>query len=232
LRIVLVDTEGSINLGMILRLSANFGAKEIFLVSSRTYNEEEILKYAVRASYLYSSIFRVSSLDEALSECDVRICTTAKAREEDVLRNNVPSTKLPELVSKYRKVCLVFGRESTGLTREELSKCDFSSTIPTSEEYPALNLANSVAIYLYELLSRSRSEKLGIEAAGRSQIEGAVSAFSGISSHVLKDPHKRERAERAFRQIAFRAAPSEREIKIVAHVLRRALRRIESCQSK
>lgn len=231
LRIVLVDTEGSINLGMILRLAANFGVKEIFLVSSRSYNEEEVFRYAVRASYLYNSIVRVSNLDDALKGCDIRICTTAKAREEDVLRNSVSSIKLPELVAGYKNVCLVFGRESTGLTREELSKCEIASTIPTSSEYPALNLANSVAIYLYELLSRSGNLDLRIEVASRNLIEEAVDVFARITPSLLRDPHKIERANRSFRQIIFRSAPSEREIRIITHVLRRALRRLKSCES-
>ncbi|MEM0046529.1 MAG: TrmH family RNA methyltransferase [Fervidicoccaceae archaeon] len=227
LRLVLVDTEGSVNLGMILRLAANFSIKDIHIVSTREYNEEEVLRYAVRAGHLYHSIVRHVTIEDALNGCDIKICTTAKGASDDILRNTVSSLHLPELVSKYKNVCLVFGRESTGLTREELSKCDLASTIPTSEEYPALNLSNSVAIYLYELTAKKKTEPI-IETASREDIESTISTFSQISALVHRDPHKVERASRAFRQIIYKSSPSRMEIRVVHHVLRRALRRIQS----
>jgi len=231
LRLVLVDTEGSINLGMILRLAANFAVDEIYLASERTYNEEEVFKYAVRASNLYSSVVRVKTLEEALNGCDIRVCTTAKAREEDVLRNTVSSEDLPNVVSSYRRVCLVFGRESTGLTREELAACDISSTIPSSESYPALNLANSVAIFLYELFTKLRKGEQVLKKASREELEEAISAFSRISRQVMSDERKIKAAERAFRHFMFKSSPSSREAKIVTHVLRRAVRRLDSCHA-
>jgi len=227
LRLVLVDTEGSINLGMILRLAANFSVKEIYIVSTRQYDQEEVKKYAVRADYLYDSLIRVSSIDDALAGCDIKVCTTAKSSEEDVLRSTVSSAKLPELLSGYGSVCLVFGRESTGLTREELSKCDIASTIPTSSEYPSLNLTNAVAIYLYELLSKNGELARELKVAQRDELEGAIAVFSQIAAEVMRDTNKITRAERAFRKMIYASSTTRTEVRIITHVLRRALRRIK-----
>jgi tRNA/rRNA methyltransferase len=46
---------------------------------------------------------------------------------------------------------LVFGPEPSGLTDEEVTRCHYLLHIPTDEAYPALNLAQVVAICTYEL---------------------------------------------------------------------------------
>ena len=46
---------------------------------------------------------------------------------------------------------ILFGREDSGLTNEELQKCHVQLQIPASEEYGVLNLAMAVQIVAYEL---------------------------------------------------------------------------------
>ena len=46
---------------------------------------------------------------------------------------------------------LVFGPESSGLNNAEVLRCPYLVHIPADEAYPALNLAQAVAICLYEV---------------------------------------------------------------------------------
>jgi TrmH family RNA methyltransferase len=57
------------------------------------------------------------------------------------------------------KTAIVFGRESNGLSNEELSMCDSIITIPASTEYPVLNLSHAVAVVLYELSKQYPAQK-------------------------------------------------------------------------
>ena len=50
-----------------------------------------------------------------------------------------------------REVALVFGRERTGLTNEELQLCHAAVHIPANPDYSSLNLAAAVQVLAYEL---------------------------------------------------------------------------------
>lgn len=50
-----------------------------------------------------------------------------------------------------RRIALLFGREDTGLTVEAIEQCRMLVRIPSHAEYPALNLAQSALVVMYEL---------------------------------------------------------------------------------
>ncbi len=159
LRLVLVSPEGRINLGFILRLSKNFGIEELCIVNPGfNIRDREVLEFAAKASDYIDRVKVVDSLNKCLSGVTVSVCTTAKLGiEGDVLRQGVSVYELNHYLPCEGVIALVFGRESTGLTREELKLCDIISTINTGESYNVFNLSHAVAIYLYEL-SRLRKE--------------------------------------------------------------------------
>jgi len=51
---------------------------------------------------------------------------------------------------------VVFGTERTGLTNEELERCNWLLTIPTDAGYSSLNLAMAVQVVAYELWLAAR----------------------------------------------------------------------------
>ena len=59
--------------------------------------------------------------------------------------------KINELIDSRDKPALVFGRENYGLYKDELALCETTVTIPTSPDYPVLNLSHAVGILLYEI---------------------------------------------------------------------------------
>ncbi|AFH43101.1 RNA methyltransferase [Fervidicoccus fontis] len=232
IRLVLVGIEGGANLGMIMRLAENFEVDDVVLVYPRELDMDEARRFSAKAVGRLDNLVVYKNLDEALSPCDVRVCTTAKfSLDGDILRSTIPSYDLPSFLERYKKPCIVFGRESSGLTRDELSKCDFVSTIPSSSEYSALNLANSVSIYLYEIYKSKRKRDL-VNLAEREELEQAVSIFGDIASMALGDETKIMRARTAMRHVLFRSSPSKPEVRILTHVLRRVKRRIEGSSTK
>ncbi len=170
--IILVEPEGKINFGFILRLARNYGIAGIYVVNPKfNIHDNEVKEFASRGvEYLNKGRVIVrESLFECLSEFDFIICTTAKGgSESDLLRQSVHIDALPYLIPEQGKIALVFGRESVGLTREELSLCNIITTLDTGTDYNVLNLSHAVAIYLHILLSLSMKRfMLGISCDPR-----------------------------------------------------------------
>ena len=149
LRLVLVGIEGAINLGMIARLADNFAVDELYLVKP-TASIDEAFEYAARSAGRLRDAVIVESLGDALRGVSLSICTSALASKEDMLRMPVSPGEAALIASRTPGVvALVMGRESVGLTREEISMCTLLSTIEANPQYPVLNLANATAIMLY-----------------------------------------------------------------------------------
>ncbi|MCE4620362.1 MAG: rRNA methyltransferase [Desulfurococcales archaeon] len=227
LRLVLVEVEGAINLGMIARLAENFEVDELYLVNPKA-SLEEAREYAVRAAHRLDSARIVSSLDEALRGASLSVCTSARSSERDPLRVAVPPRSAAELAAGIEGVvALVMGRESVGLTRRELEKCHILSSIPSSPRYPALNLANATAIYLYELyLARRGSPK----SLGNVKYARLVEAYARALSRVLiGDEKRRNDVIVGLRRLAVLNLERERDVKLLLYLLSRACNRIEGC---
>lgn len=158
---MLVEPEGKVNMGFILRLAKNFNVREICVVTPKfDMLDEEVLNFAAKGSELAKHVKVVESLDECLKGSELSVCTTSLYDvESDVVRQSVSLKYVVDIAPSYDSVALVFGRESVGLTRSELSKCDLIMTINTNSEYNVLNLSHAVAIALYELLTAGVQQK-------------------------------------------------------------------------
>jgi TrmH family RNA methyltransferase len=161
MKIVLVEPEGKINMGFILRLARNFNIDDICVVNPKfSISDEEVVNFAARGSELINLVKVVSSLDECVSDSEVSVCTTALYdTDSDILRQSVSLKHLVNILPTNTSVALVFGRESVGLTRDELRRCDLVMTIDIRSDYNVLNLSHAVAIVLYELSSHTHKER-------------------------------------------------------------------------
>ncbi|HEV2720030.1 MAG TPA: TrmH family RNA methyltransferase, partial [Thermoanaerobaculia bacterium] len=109
--------------------------------------------WAVGANDVVLSATRVLTLDEALADCHLTVATTA-VRERHVLEQLTPHDVAElafETLGDEHRIALVFGRERWGLTGREIALCQRTASIPTWPEFPTMNLAQSVAIFCYEL---------------------------------------------------------------------------------
>ncbi|MCX8184222.1 MAG: TrmH family RNA methyltransferase [Sulfolobales archaeon] len=159
-RLVLVEPEGKINFGQVLRLSRNFGIDDICVVNPKIdLRDREVIEFAAGGAALVEKVKVVDSLDRCLEDVDFSVCTTSIAgAPEDPLRQAVSPRAISLLLPKDSKIALVFGRESVGLTRSELTACSLISTLQTHSDYNVLNLTHAVALYLYELVGRDTED--------------------------------------------------------------------------
>lgn len=154
LRMVLVETTDPGNIGAAARAMKNMGVTELYLVNPRRFPDEKALFRAAGAADVVREAKVVSTLDEAVRDCQLLLGTSARPRRIPwpLLDPQECGRKVAEEVGKGAKAAILFGRESRGLTNEELRRCQFHVKIPTGKAYQSLNLAMAVQLLAYEVL--------------------------------------------------------------------------------
>ena len=89
------------------------------------------------------------------------------------------------------KIVLIFGREDRGLTNEELGLCNLHVHIPSSEEYPSLNLSQAVQILAYEIRLNGINcegnlgkQQWDVPLAENAEIERLIQHFDQVMQEV------------------------------------------------
>ena len=222
-RLVLVGTEGEINLGFIARLAANFAVDEVYLVSPRVDPfSQEVRRFAAHGAYMVDRFQVVDRLEDALSGVELAACTSARVgQRSDVLRHPVSAREFAErIAARYDSVAVVFGRESVGLTREELSKCHLLVHIPANPDYPVLNLSHAVAIVLYELWLARRGWTGEPDRATGEELERVYAKLAAAVEGIV-DPEQLPRVLAALRHLLWRCPPTRGEASALYHLAKR-----------
>lgn len=150
-RIVLVGTTHPGNIGAAARAMKTMSQDKLYLVSPKIFPSAEATARATGADDILAETVVCSSLKEAIAECDLVVGTSARTRS--LPWPMVSPRECAKIVSeqKYSSAAIVFGRENSGLSNEELELCNLVLQIPTNSEYSSLNLASAVQIVCYEI---------------------------------------------------------------------------------
>ncbi|WP_116474563.1 tRNA (cytosine(32)/uridine(32)-2'-O)-methyltransferase TrmJ [Zobellella maritima] len=151
-RIVLVNTSHTGNIGSAARAMKTMGLSDLCLVDPVSPPDGQAVALAAGASDILARARTVSTLAEAVADCGLVIGTSARSRTWSwpMLDAREAGEKAMVEAPKH-KVALVFGRERTGLTNDELQQCHFHVAIPANPEYSSLNLAMAVQTLSYEV---------------------------------------------------------------------------------
>jgi tRNA (cytidine32/uridine32-2'-O)-methyltransferase len=162
IRIVLVNTSHTGNIGSAARAMKTMGLSSLYLVDpiSPPDGKSRALAAGAADDVLANAII-VNTLEEAVSDCGLVVGTSARSRTLPwpMLTPRECGHKLVVEAQKY-PVALVFGRENNGLSNEELQQCHFHVCIPANPDYSSLNIAAAVQTLCYEI----RVNHLDIEA--------------------------------------------------------------------
>ena len=153
-KIILIETSNSGNIGSTLRAMKTMGFGSLCLVNPKEFPSEEVTALAANASDLIDSVQVVNSLEEALDGCNLVIGTSSRDRKVPWPNESIASAA-PKIIAEADKnntVAILFGREDRGLTNDELQRCYLHVHIPANEDYPVLNVAMSVQVVCYQLL--------------------------------------------------------------------------------
>jgi len=150
---ILVEPAVPENVGAAARAIKTMGFTSLRLVNTKVHLEEEASWLAHASNEILENAKEYKTLKEATQDIDWIIGTSAKKRR--VNEDYYPSDKINDLIlakaNTIKNLAIVFGREESGLTNEELKLCDIVTSVPMKTTYPSLNLAQSVMIYAYTL---------------------------------------------------------------------------------
>jgi len=154
-RVVLVRPHYAGNIGSVARVMRNFGLRDLVLVEPiADHLSQDAVIMAVHGVDVLESARIVPTFAEAVADCVFVIATSGEVG--GVMRKGywgTPEEKVPALLAALDRgpSAIVFGPEPSGLTVPEIAACHGMMFIPSDEAYPSLNLAQAVAVCLYEL---------------------------------------------------------------------------------
>jgi len=155
-RIVLVETTHAGNIGAVARAMKTMGLVDLALVRPRKYQTHECYARASGAGDIVDNATVYTDLKSAVQDSSWVIGTSARLRS---LRwPQYDAREAAAQVNKYSNngpVAIVFGRESSGLSNDELARCSALLTIPAENEFSSLNLGSAVQVVCYEIMMAS-----------------------------------------------------------------------------
>jgi TrmH family RNA methyltransferase len=236
--VVLVRPEHAGNIGSIARVMKNFNFKK-FIIFNPIESRENIFSYETQGFAMSGSeIFKNTEIIELDSQenhifefgklvkkFDLVIATTAKGKKFNNLRRLAyfpEDLRLP-ISENPLEIAILFGKESRGLTNEEISLTDIILRIPTGNDYPTLNLSHACGIILYEIFKKINSIDIGrgkhpILLAEREDRQNLQNLIRHIIIKLKIKPHKKENVNFAFRNVFERAFMSRKELSLITGV--------------
>ncbi len=222
LSVALVEPIYEINVGHIARIMKNFGLQELLLINPKV-DLSKARKFASHGVDILENA-KETSFDELRKSFDIVVGTTAITvkRASRIMRKALtPQYLFDNLKDFSGNLCLLFGREATGLRNEELKLCDLIVSIDTGTSYRTLNISHSVAILLYEV-SKLRIE-VHEEIASREEKERTIEYSVKLARSCGFQEHKLPLLEEAMRKLLGKGRPTPRELYIMMGLLREAI---------
>ena len=164
IRVVLVETSHTGNMGSVARAMKTMGLTNLWLVNPLVKPDSQAIALAAGASDVIGNAQIVDTLDEALAGCNLVVGTSARSRTLPwpMLDPRECGIKAIE-EAQHAPVAIVFGRERVGLTNDELQKCHYHVAIQANPEYSSLNLVMAVQVISYEVRVASLAHAARIE---------------------------------------------------------------------
>jgi tRNA (cytidine32/uridine32-2'-O)-methyltransferase len=233
IRIVLVGTQHPGNIGSAARALKTMGLSRLVLVAPERFPHAEADALAAGADDLLAAAQIHGSLAEALGDCRLVLGCTARSRRVALAEQTPRDAAARALATAGEggEVALVFGRERTGLTNEELQLCHGAVHIPANPDYSSLNLAAAVQVLAYEL----RMALLGsgtVDAPTRREAPAKHAELEGFFAQLAQtleqiDFHKGrapESAMRKLRRLFLRVGIDRQEVRLLRGILADAQR--------
>ncbi|MCT4701495.1 tRNA (cytosine(32)/uridine(32)-2'-O)-methyltransferase TrmJ [Enterobacteriaceae bacterium H20N1] len=229
-RIVLVETSHTGNMGSVARAMKTMGLTNLWLVNPLVKPDSQAIALAAGASDVIGDAKIVDTLDEALAGCSLVVGTSARSRTLPWPMLDPRECGLKSISeAKHAPVAIVFGRERVGLTNDELQKCHYHVAIQANPEYSSLNLAMAVQILAYEVrIAWLAAQEEGADAPEEEEtpypLVDDLERFYGhleqvmLNSGFIRANHPGQVMSR-IRRLFTRARPESQELSILRGML-------------
>ncbi len=226
--VVLVGTTHPGNIGAVARVMKNMALRNLTLVSSTDCGPDTDARTMASGAYeIVEQARNVSDLADALGHCPIALATSGRLGGK---RSNAqpPDRMIPLLMENALRgpVAVVFGRESRGLTNEEMKLCTHHMIIPSDSEFASMNLAQAVGITAYEMFKIvCRPSGFQAREVSAASIEEREQMYGHVEKVLLRagflDPRNPLGMMRDIRRIFNSAVMDERDVSIIRGIFRK-----------
>ena len=207
--VVLVEPRNSGNVGAIARAMANFGFSRLILVNPKCNHLSQTARNRAKwGNDVLSKAKVVKSLNAIKT---TKIATTARlGTDYNIPRSPITPDKLLSVIKK--DAAIVFGRESSGLTNNEVQECDFVVSIPTAKKYPVMNLSHAVSTILYELSKSKENITSHIQFASEADKKQLMKMLKkALSKMEFSTPEKKATQVKVWKRMIGKSFLTKRE---------------------
>lgn len=224
IRIVLVGTTHPGNIGASARAMKCMGLTRLCLVDPPAgFPGADVSALAAGADDLLAGAVVCDTLEQAIQDCSFVIGTTA--RDRSIPWPVLTPARCAEQslsIAAAGPVAILFGRESSGLSNEQIDHCNCVVNIPTNPAFSSLNLAAAVQVVSYEIYRQAVADKPVIREqppiplASHSDLELLYEHFERAMTRVgFYDPARPRRVQRRLRRLFNRAELDQNELNIL-----------------
>ncbi|MBS0351574.1 MAG: RNA methyltransferase [Proteobacteria bacterium] len=226
IRVVLVNPSHPGNIGAVARAIKNMGLSRLYLVAPEKFPHPEATFRAVGADDILKSAVVTDNLGQALADCHLVYGTSARTRHLGwPLCGARECAQQIVALGPQQQVAVVFGRESSGLTNQELAYCNYHVHIPTAPDFSSINLAAAVQICAYEIYMahQPQSGKMDSEQELPATNEQILGFYTHLESTLINigflNPHHPKKLMQRIKRLFSRAQIDHTEINILRGVL-------------
>lgn len=226
IRIVLINTQFSGNIGAAARAMKNMGLSQLYLVNPAGVEDRAAFIRAASATDILNHAVIVSTLREVIADCKLVIGTSTRDRGM-----SLPMLTARECGEKLlaealdAPVALVFGQESCGMQGGDLEQCNFQGYIPANPDYSSLNLGAAVQTFSYEIfqatgLAQLKHSEYTLTYPDNQDMEYFYQHLEKVLNevHFIVPQHPGNIMKR-LRRLFNRTRPDEKELNILRGVL-------------
>lgn len=225
MRVVLSNPSHPGNIGAAARAMKTMGFSDLALVAPRYFPDPDATAMAAGAADVLAGARVHATLEAALADCTLAVGFSARARDLSHAPQRLRDAAAEILAAAAQgRVALVFGNETSGLSNEELLRCQRLVTIPANPGYGSLNLGAAVQVACYELAETARAHGA---PAGGSGTPATGDDVSGLFAHLEQsviasgyvDPANPGRFMERMRRLLARAGLEREEVKLLRGML-------------
>lgn len=234
IRVVMIETSHPGNIGAAARAMKNMSLSRLYLVRPKSFPDEEAYARASGATDVLDQAVICETLEEALE--GAQVVYGSSARDRTLQWPVVNPRECAEQVfaaPPEQEAALVFGRERTGLTNDELEKCTAMLQIPTNPDYSSLNVASAIQVVSYEMHMQSHmAQQKGAVTKAEEEPLASQDQLQGYYEHLEKtlvdieflDPKNPRQLMRRLQRFYNRCQPTVIELNILRGILKHTLR--------
>jgi tRNA/rRNA methyltransferase len=225
--VTVVEPQYPVNLGHIARLVKNFGVGRLCLVHPKV-DMSVALIYAAHAADILENAETVT-LSQLRKENELLVATTAVGakRRSNVIRRSVKPEEAARHVQSARTASLVLGRDTTGLTNEEIRLCDMTTVVETGSRYKTLNVSHAAAILLYVI---TRGEVDTFRSSSRVAREVFAENLYDLAVASRMPAHRLRNMQEIGKRMAVTSRLRDEQLMLMSSVFKKAVGRIRDLQ--